>query len=188
MKWTLDSMTCFGHPVAAPERFLVAVRCNSFLLLFSFSSMLFLLLWLWWWWPVLVILWRHFKGARWRCGSIACLLFFFVLYFVFVVIYVVFVVVVVVASVGHPVAASQRCSVAVLKIQLYCPVCPPSSLLLSSPRNHHHHHYIKQSDACLHKKGLIEKDRREISTTFAPSRSIDLFDVDVTCVFDPRYY
>ena len=27
--------------------------------------MLFLLLWLWW--PVLVILWRLLKGARWRC-------------------------------------------------------------------------------------------------------------------------
>ena len=79
----VDSMICFGHPVAAPERFLVAVRCNSFLLLFSFLSMLFLLLWLWWWWPVLVILWRHFKGARWRCGSIACLLLFFCFIFCF---------------------------------------------------------------------------------------------------------
>ena len=129
------------------------------------------------------------KGPRHEVDSGCALVIAFLLLISFLsIIYVVFVVVVVVASVGHPVAASQRCSVAVLEIQLYCPVCPPSSLLLSSPRNHHHHHYIKQSDACLEKKGLIKKDRREISTTFAPSRSIDLFDVDVTCVFYPRYY
>ena len=71
---------------------------------------------------------------------------------------------VVVASVGHPVAASQRYSVAVLEIQLYCPVCPPSSLLLllSSPRNHHHHHhhhhYLKQSNTYPEKEELILLD------------------------------
>ena len=114
---------------------------------------------------MLVILWRLLKGARWRCLALVFSVVFVVIYvvfvvtyIVFVVVYVVFVVVVVVASVGHPVAASQRYSVAVLEIQLYCPVCPPSSLLLSSPCNHHHHHhYIKQSDACWEKKGLIKK-------------------------------
>ena len=136
----------------------------------------------------------HLVAAPQRCSVAVWLnsfliIVFVVTYVVFVVIYVVFVVVVVVASVGHPVAASQRCSVAVLEIQLYCPVCPPSSLLLSSPRNHHHHHYIKQSDACLEKEGLIKEDQRQISTknSFTSSRSIDLFDDDVACVFDPRY-
>ena len=61
-----------GHPVAALQRCSVAVWLNSllvvvflFYILFLLLSMLFLLLWLWW--PVLVILWRLLKGARWRC-------------------------------------------------------------------------------------------------------------------------
>ena len=136
-----------GHPVAALQRCSVAVWLNSllvvvflFYILFLLLSMLFLLLWLWW--PVLVILWRLLKGARWRCWR-----YNFTALFVL----------------------PAPCSSHLLAIIII--------IIISSNQMH-----------VWRKKGLIEKDRREISTTFAPSRSIDLFDVDVTCVFDPRYY